>query len=152
MIAVPFVDFAHHAVPADHFLVDIGDHAGFKGDQRMRDFEGGARKEPSSRPALVGHHHAILQERDEDPLGAGLVEHIGQFGLEIDRALGAGRRERQGADGAGKAKQHVTAGGMVSVHPASKAAACGDIMAAGRKREARLRVEVPAIAASSHQL
>ena len=110
VVAVPFLDLAQHAVPADHFLVDIGDDAGFERDQGMRDFEGRPRQVAGAGTALVGHDQAVFDLRREHAFGARIVEDVGEFGLEIDGALGAGRPERQRADkAAGKPEKHIAA-------------------------------------------
>src|ERR1700738_2097060 len=60
VIAIPCLDVALHAIPLEHILVGILDHAGFQRNQGIRDLEGGGRQKRLPRAILVTGDNQIV--------------------------------------------------------------------------------------------
>ena len=79
MIAIPGLDASHHAVPLEHILVGIADHAGVQRDDRIRNLEGRGRQ-----PALARAHLVA----GDDQVIVNLVADEGAGGAEVEKPLG----------------------------------------------------------------
>ncbi len=79
MIAIPGLDASDNAVPFEHILVGIGDHAGLQRDDRIRNLEGRGRQHRLTGTILVAGYNQIV---------VGLVAHEGADRSLVRKSLG----------------------------------------------------------------
>jgi hypothetical protein len=60
VVAIPGLDASDNAVPFEHILVRIGDHASLQCNDRIRNLEGRGRQHRLSRTILVAGDHEII--------------------------------------------------------------------------------------------
>jgi hypothetical protein len=80
VIAIPRLDIALHAIPLEHVLVGVLDHAGFQRNQGIWNLERGGRQKRLSRAILVAGNDQIVVSlvADEGPDRPLVREVLGQ--------------------------------------------------------------------------
>ena len=79
MVAIPGLDASDNAVPFEHILVRIGDHASLQCNDRIRNLEGRGRQHRFSGTILVAGDHEII---------VGLVADEGANRALVGKSLG----------------------------------------------------------------
>src|SRR6267154_5735260 len=79
VVAIPGLDASDNAVPFEHILVGVGDHAGLQGNDRIRNLEGRGGQHRLTGTVLVAGYHQII---------VGLVAHEGADRSLIGKSLG----------------------------------------------------------------